>query len=190
MAESHVRLMTPDEFFLWQLDQDERYELVDGVPAPLREPPGASNVQDTIVVNCIAALGARLRGQPCRVASAATALRTSIRSARRPDVTVDCAPPRGDSYEAREPVVVFEVLSPSTRKIDPLAKLEEYRRHPSLRHILLVDPDTIAAKLTSRAEGGEWSDADLIGAEASIALTAIDVALPLGALYARLEMAG
>src|SRR5271167_997857 len=110
MAEAGLRLMTPEEFYLWQLDQDARYELVDGVPVPLRATAGASNVHDVILVNCIIELGTRLRGKPCRVASADTALRTSIRSSRRPDVMVDCAPPEVDSYEARRPRVVVEVL--------------------------------------------------------------------------------
>ena len=82
------------------------------------------------------------------------------------------------------------MLSPSTRKIDRFTKLEEYRRHPSVRHILLVDPDTISAKIYSRADEGAWSDVDLIGGEAIMELTAIEVAMPLGALYKRLEMAG
>jgi Uma2 family endonuclease len=188
MAEARVRTMTAEEFYLWQLDQDERYELVDGVPTPLRAMTGASNAHDVILVNCIIELGMRLRGKRCRVASADTALRTSIRSARRPDVTVDCAPPEAGSYEAHRPTAVVEVLSPSTRKIDRFTKLEECRRHPSLRHILLVDPDAIAAKLYSRADEGAWSDVDLIGKDAVIALPAIDVTLPLGALYERLDM--
>ncbi len=188
MAEAQVRTMTADEFYQWQLDQDERYELVDGVPAPLRAMTGASNAHDVILVNCIIELGTRLRGKPCRVASAETALRTSIRSARRPDVTVDCAPPEAKSYEAHRPTVVVEVLSPSTRKIDRFTKLEEYRRHPSLRHILLVDPDAVAAKLYSRVDEGAWSDVDLIGEDAVVSLPAIDVTLPLSALYERLDM--
>src|SRR6202166_1891884 len=79
---------------------------------------------------------------------------TPPRTARRPDVSVDCAPPRADSYEAHRPTVVIAVLSPSTRKIDRVTKLEEYRRHPSLRHILLIDPDAAAAKLYSRPHQG------------------------------------
>jgi Uma2 family endonuclease len=189
MAEPGLRLMTPDEFYKWQLDQDERYELVEGVPVPLRAMTGASNVHDVILVNCLADLHSRLRGKPCWVASADTALRTSIRNSRRPDVTVDCAPPDGKSYEARQPAVV-EVLSPSTRKIDRFTKLDEYRRHPTLRHILLIDPDRVSAKLYSRPEGGEWSDVDLLGKDAIIDFAAIDVSLPLGALYDRLEIAG
>ena len=189
MAEPGLRLMTPDEFFLWQLDQDERYELVEGVPTPLRAMTGASNVHDVILINCILELGDRLRGKPCRVASADTALRTSIRNCRRPDVTVDCAPPDEKSFEARRAAVVVEVLSPSTRTIDRFTKLDEYRRHPTLRHILLIEPASFAAKLYSRPEGGEWLDADLLGKNAVIDLAAIDVSLPLGSLYERLEIA-
>jgi Uma2 family endonuclease len=188
MAEPSLKLMTPDEFYIWQLDQDERYELVDGVPVPLRAMTGASNVHDVILVNCILELGNRLRGRPCRVASADTALRTSIRSSRRPDVTVDCAPPEAKSYEAQRPTVVVEVLSPTTRTIDRFTKLDEYRRHPTLRHILLVEPGSVASKLYSRPEGGEWTAVDLIGREAVIELAAIEVSLPLAALYDRLEM--
>jgi Uma2 family endonuclease len=84
--------------------------------------------------------------------------------------------------------VVIEVLSPSTLEIDRLTKLEEYRRHPSLRHILLIDPDAVAAKLYSRPDEREWSDVDLIGREAIVDLTAIEVALPMAALYERVDL--
>jgi Uma2 family endonuclease len=188
MAETQMRSMTPEEFYQWQLDQDERYELVEGVPVPLRAMTGARNVHDAILVNCIGELGSYLRGRPCRVASANTARRTAPRTARRPDVSVDCAPPRADSYEAHRPTVVIEVLSPSTRKIDRFTKLEEYRRHPSLRHILLIDPDAVAAKLYSRPDEGAWSDVDLIGRDPVVDLSAIEVALPLAALYERIDL--
>ena len=88
MAETRMRSMTTEEFYQWQLDQDERYELVEGVPVPLRAMTGASNVHDVILVNCIGQLGSHLRGRPCRVASANTALRTAPRTARCPDVSV------------------------------------------------------------------------------------------------------
>ncbi|MGO9740653.1 MAG: Uma2 family endonuclease [Roseiarcus sp.] len=140
--------------------------------------------------NCAGELHARLKGTPCRVAGADTALRTAIRTARRPDVTIDCSDPRDDSYESHRPTVVVEILSPSTSKIDRFTKLEEYRRHPTIRHILLVDPDIIAAVHYFRLEGGEGTDVELRGAEAVIEFTAIDVTLPLGALYDRLETPG
>jgi Uma2 family endonuclease len=64
MAETQMRLMTPEEFYQWQLDQDERYKLVEGVPVPLRAITGASNVHDVILINCIGQLYAHLRGKP------------------------------------------------------------------------------------------------------------------------------
>ncbi len=188
MADALRKLMTVEDFYIWQLDQDERYELVEGVPVPLRAMTGASNEHDTILVNCIGELHTRLRGKPCRVVSADTALRTSIRSTRRPDVMVECAPPQPRTYEARQPLVVIEVLSPSTRKFDLLNKLEEYRRMPTLRHILLIDPDLISAQHYARADEGEWSSRELRGRAALIAFDAIDVTLSLGALYDRLEV--
>ncbi len=107
MAETAKKLMTVDEFFLWCRDQDERYELVDGVPVPLRAMSGASTAHDAIAVNIIAAMHAQLRGTGCRPTTPDSALRTAIRRVRRPDVTIECAPPSTRSYEAIKPVAVF-----------------------------------------------------------------------------------
>ena len=42
MAETQMRSMTPEGFYEWQFDPDERHELVDGVPVPLRSMTGAT----------------------------------------------------------------------------------------------------------------------------------------------------
>jgi Uma2 family endonuclease len=104
--------MTADEFLLWNLTQDQRYELVDGQPVPLRAMSGASAFHDEIVVNIIAALRAKLRDAGCSPRTADTAVRTAIKRVRRPDVTIECSPPQAKTYEARNPVAVFEVMSP------------------------------------------------------------------------------
>ena len=81
MANVAYQTMSVDEFLVWQLDQEVRYELVEGHPVKMQT--GASNYHDVITVNVILALGNQLRGKPCRVATADTAIRTRIRSARR-----------------------------------------------------------------------------------------------------------
>lgn len=93
MASTATRLMSVEEFYLWCRDQEERYELVDGVPVPLRAMSGASTRHDAISVNIIGALFNQLRGTDCRPTTPDTAVRTAIRRIRRPDVTVECAPP-------------------------------------------------------------------------------------------------
>lgn len=183
MAEPQRRLMTVEEFFAWQLDQEERYELVDGVPVPLRGMTGASNAHDAIAVNIIISLGNQLRGGPCRVATADTAVRTTIRRVRRPDVTVECAPVDPASYEARAPKLLVEVFSPSTRRIDQVRKPEEYKRLPTLAAVLFIEPAQAQALLLSRQPDGTWLDTPFQGLDAVIPLPEIGASLRLRDAY-------
>jgi Uma2 family endonuclease len=183
MPEPQRRLLTPEEFFAWQEDQEERYELVDGVPVPLRGMTGASNAHDAVVVNTIVSLGNQLRGGPCRVATADTAIRTGIRNIRRPDVTVECAPIDPRSYEAHAPRLVVEALSPSTRHIDRIRKLEEYKRLPTLTMIMFLEPDLPQVLLLRRSERGEWRDESFRGLDAAVPLAELGASLSLRDIY-------
>ncbi len=130
MAAAAHKSMEADEFLAWQLRQEGRYELVDGIPLEMMT--GASGMHDRLVTNIIISLGNQLRGGPCRPTTADIAVRTRIRSLRRPDVTVTCDPPRGDVYEAQEPRMIVEVLSPSNTGLGWDRKMREYRRHRQL----------------------------------------------------------
>jgi Uma2 family endonuclease len=68
-----------------------------------------------------------------------------------------------DSYSPkttlRNPYLVVEVMSPSTKKFDRGEKLESYVRIPSLQHILFVDQDTVSVRAYSRSDkAGQWLD--------------------------------
>jgi hypothetical protein len=80
-----------------------------------------------------------------------------------------------------EPVLIVEVLSPSTEHIDRLRKLADYRTLPSVQEILIVFPDERRVELQRRTAEG-WRVEDLIG-QASITLGACDGPIPLEALY-------
>lgn len=175
--------MTADEFLVWNLTQDQRYELVDGVPVPLRAMAGASNYHDDIVTNVIVALGNKLRGSGCRPRTADTALRTAIKRVRRPDVTVDCGDSRADSYESNRPTAAIEVLSPSTRSIDAGVKLSEYLRHPTLRTIVQIDPDRMAVALFQRQPDGQWSEQILTASSDMISIAGTPATLTLAEVY-------
>jgi Uma2 family endonuclease len=183
MAEPQRQLMTIEEFFAWQEHQQERYELVDGVPVPLRGMTGASNAHDAIVVNIISSLHNQLRGGPCRVATADTAVRTAIRRLRRPDVTVECAPIDPASYEARAPKLLIEVFSPSTRRFDQVRKPEEYKRLPTVSALLFFEPGQPQALMLSRQPDGAWLDTPFEGLDAVIPLPEIGASLPLRDVY-------
>lgn len=183
MADPARRRMTPEEFFQWQLGQDGLYELVDGVPVPhVKMMTGASVQHDRATVNIIATLHSQLRGSGCRPTTDDVALRTSIATIRRPDVTVECGELVRDTYENRAPRLVVEVLSPSTTNIDRFRKLDEYRRHPSLAYILLVETRFPSAVLYRR-EGEAWLEESFEALGAVIDLPAIGARLALADIY-------
>lgn len=183
------RDMTADEFLIWNLSQDERYELVDGVPVPLHAMAGASNFHDDVVVSLIVLLGNKLK-PPCRPRTGDTALRTAIKRVRRPDVTVDCAPSRLNSYESSNPIAAFEVLSPSTKVIDASLKMAEYQRHPSLRTIVHLDPERIEVAVFQRDASGAWDTGKVLrDASDSIAVGTTGVTLTLAEIYAGITLA-
>ncbi len=190
MAERAPRLLSVEEFHDWQRHQDERYELVEGVPVPMRDPltgmTGASSQHDRITGNVLATLHAQLRGSPCWPATADLAIRTRIRSLRRADVLVTCDRPQPDVYEAAEPRMVVEVLSPSNKGLPWQRKLEEYRAHGKLVYLLLIDSEAPLATLIAR-DGSSWVASDFDGAEAMVELPMLACHLDMADVYQGIE---
>jgi Uma2 family endonuclease len=183
MADPALRRMTPEEFFAWQLGQDGLYELVDGVPVPhVKMMTGASAQHDRVTVNIIATLHQQLRGTGCRPTTDDIALRTSSATLRRPDGTVECGELVRDSYESRAPRLVVEVLSPSTSSVDRFRKLDEYRRHPTLRGILPVET-RFSSVLLYRRTGEAWEAESYEAVTEIIDLPVIGARLALADIY-------
>ncbi len=103
-----------------------------------------------------------------------------------PDVVVVCGPWQRDPEDDHtiiNPVVVVEVLSPSTQAYDRGEKLEHYKRIPTLRACLLVAHDRRELELWSRDDDGAWARA-LVGIGERLELVAVGVCLDVDALYA------
>lgn len=133
-----------------------------------------------------ATLLSQLRGGPCRVYSSDLRVRVSETGlATYPDVTVVCGPLEHDPESATtitNPIVVVEVLSPSTETYDRGDKLEHYRRIPSLREIVLVAYDKRRVELWQRHDGGGW-EATEAGAGQELTLASVDCRLSVDAIY-------
>jgi Uma2 family endonuclease len=80
-----------------------------------------------------------------------------------------------------EPVLVVEVLSPSTGQVDRWRKVADYRTLPSVQEILVVFSDERRVEVQRRTPDG-WRVEDLIG-QAEIALSCCDAPIPLDAVY-------
>lgn len=183
MPERATRRMSADEFLAWHERQEQRFELVDGVPVAMA---GARRRHDQVVVNALVALGVHLGTGSCRPFSSDTAVRISAHQVRYPDLGVDCGQFRDDALEADAPRLVVEVLSESTRAFDFVGKLEEYKSVPTLRDIVLVDTDEPKLIHWSRPADGPWAYRLVEGLDAAIEVPDLGIVLPLHALYAGL----
>ena len=133
---------TADEFIVWALEQPTgRFELDNGVVvamAPERANHGRAKARAWRALD--AAIAAR--GLACEAMPDGATVRIDDRTVYEPHALVRCGPPLpGDAIEADDPVVVVEVVSPSSRGIDKGAKLASYFSLPSIRHCLIVDTD-------------------------------------------------
>jgi Uma2 family endonuclease len=133
--------MNVDEYLDWTTTQPGRYELLDGMIVAM-SPEGAGHAERKAAVHAVLLAAIRARGLRCYALPDGMTVRINDTTAYEPDAVVYCGEKLASrAVEISEPVIVVEVLSPSTRHIDLAAKLADYFRLPSVSHYLIVDPD-------------------------------------------------
>lgn len=169
--------MTVAEFLRFEGDPDRRYELVDG---RLRSMAAASGEHGTITMNVGIEIDRRLERRPsCRVQGDA-GIRIGDDTFYVADVVITCNPePR--SQITRDPLLIVEVLSPSTRSDDKGRKLDDYKSLDSVAEIWLVDSERRAVQVWWRDPDG-WSGRDFVGA-ASFESRVLEDRIALDRLY-------
>lgn len=181
MAERALPIFrSTDEFLAWEERQAERYELVGGV---LRLMSGDTANHDLVAMNVARCLGNALAGGPCFVHGSNLKVRSPERAVMYPDVFVRCGANRGDAQVVDDPVLVVEVLSPSTQRGDLTLKRWAYQAIPTLQAILFVAADAAAIELSEREPDGSWRSRHYRGLEATVPLTALGVELPAAEIY-------
>jgi Uma2 family endonuclease len=129
-----------DAFLAWARQQPGRYELADGVVVAMA-PQRVRHAEVKFAVQLALRTGIRTAGLPCHMLPDGITVRVDARTCFEPDALVYCGPRLNpDVTEAPAPVIVVEVLSPSTGGIDTTQKLVGYFRVPSVRHYLILDP--------------------------------------------------
>ena len=174
--------MTVDEFLAWAEPQPGRYELIDGVVhAMTPERAAHADMKGAVYIALVTAL--RSRQIPCRAFPDGMTVRIDDMTAHEPDALVYCGsrlPP--DASEVPNPVIVVEVLSPSSRQIDAALKLANYFRLASVAHYLIINPD--APLVIHHARQADQSILTRIVREGSILLDPPGMSIEMDALYA------
>jgi Uma2 family endonuclease len=157
------------------------------------EMPGGSIEHGGIASNIIGELRATLRGTGCRVLTSDVKIYIDHKVRLYPDVTVVCGDLLVAPGEAlQNPVLVVEVLSPSTADFDKGEKFELYKQIESLRHVLFVEQDRAFVQHYAKNEADEWEIAgtfDDLMQSVPLSLKGKTVALALAEVYDLVEFA-
>lgn len=174
-------LLSVEEYLDGEERAEQRHEYLAGVVYAMA---GGTFEHSAIATNLLGLLHAQLRGHRCRPLNSDMKLRIRLADQTRfyyPDAQIVCRPnPPGDHFQD-EPVVVFEVVSESTRRIDEQEKRAAYLEIPTLNAYVLIEQDRPAATVWKRTGQGFVREV-YAGADAVIAFDEIAARLMLGEL--------
>src|ERR1700749_3919977 len=182
MPNTAEKLMSLEEFLAWEREQPERYEYAGGVITMMT---GGSAAHVTISLNLAIALKQALRGTGCRPFG--SDMRVIANDAvRYPDVSVTCHPVGDRDDDIPHPILVIEVISPSTEREDRGRKKFDYFATPSIQQYAIVEQDARRVDLYTRS-GDHWTD-EVVEGGAVLNLSSIGVEVSLDAVYEDTEL--
>ena len=172
------------EFLEWESEQTERHEFYQGEIFGM---VGGTARHNRVVLNLAARLDDHLVGTGCQVFAENMKVQLPAEGILYPDLMVTCAKAEaGDEQVVTDPVLIIEVLSPSTKGYDKRDKFILYRTLASLREYALIDPAQRQVEVFSLAEAGTWLFADQTKA-GELSLASIDFKLPMDAVFRGVE---
>ena len=181
-AQTHL---TSEEYLAWERKQPFKNEYYNGQIVAMS---GASRSHNRITVDITIQLGNQLMNSEREVFASEMRVRTSPEiSYFYPDVIVVCGEPRfeDDTFDTLlNPMLVIEVLSPSTAAFDRGEKFEHYKQIASLQEYILVSQNNVRVE-HYRRQGSQWIHNTFEHLEDMLPLASIECTLPLRAIYRR-----
>ncbi len=186
VALEHGWWVSPEEYLQGEELAETKHEYVGGVVSGMA---GAKNRHNQIARNILGELYGMLRGHTCEPFNSDAKVRIRNGDDVRfyyPDAMVVCELNPPEEVFQDRPVVLFEVLSESTARVDREEKLRAYQSIPSVRAYVIIESEGVGVTSYYRAsEGAEWAVESLDARGESIRLDSIGCTLSLEALYAR-----
>jgi Uma2 family endonuclease len=169
-----------EAYLAWENDQPDKHEFYRG---EVFARVGARRVHGRVQANLSRALGNILQGSGCQVFADSMKVQIDQDTVLYPDVFVTC---HRDDLKTdlifKAPLLVVEVLSPSTQSYDRSQKFALYRRITALQEYVLVDPDTRRVEAFRRNAQGQWVLDDMSDSGA-LRLPSIDAQVSFGDLF-------
>ncbi len=176
------RPMDSSAFLAWAEGREGRHELANGRVIMMT---GGSRGHALVFRGLAKALDRRLDATRWAVLTSDFAVRISPDTVRYPDVVVDATGAKLGDLAATAPVLIAEVLSPSSVTNDLGDKAREYLHLGSVAAYLVLSQDEPKAWVWVRDESGFPAGAEVIaGDEATIRIPELSIELPLSEIYA------
>jgi Uma2 family endonuclease len=182
--------MTVAEFLKWDSQDDLRYELVDGEPRAMAP---ASTLHGFLQNELGGLIGNQLpdTASGCEVVAnpGVVPRLLSEHNVRIPDLAVTCSPLAAGQATLPDPVLLIEILSPSNQA-KTWTNVWAYTSILSVREILVLRADRMAAELLRRTPQGEWPERPIAIAAGELVLESIGFRVAMADLYARTGLGG
>lgn len=181
--------MTEAEYLAFEAGSETKHEFVNGNVFAMT---GASFTHAVICQNCATTLATQLTDKPCTVVTNDVRVRVASKvSYRYPDVMVICG--EAEFYENHKdtlinPIVILEVLSPSTALVDRNEKLDEHMQIASLQEYVLVSQDNAKVERYLRQASGDWLYSKVIGLDGALDLPSLGCELALKTVYKKVAL--
>jgi Uma2 family endonuclease len=185
-AAKKLALISVEEYLAGELTSPVKHEFLGGVVYAMA---GGTVTNNLIASNILGTLHNLLRSRKCRAFNSDMKVRVRLPTHWRfyyPDCTVICRSNRPDDSFQDDPVVIFEVVSKSTRRTDEGEKKDAYLTIPSLDAYVIVEPHSAKVVVHRRTESGFVAEV-YEGLDTTIRFQEIGVDLPLAEIYAEVE---
>lgn len=180
--------MTPDEYLAMERQSEFRSEYLDGEMYAMS---GSSREHNLIVTNLSREISSQLLGHPCETYTNGQRVHIPTESYVYPDLVVACGKPHFQDQQfdsLLNPILIIEVLSPSTEAYDRGKKFEHYQAIPFVAEYILVAQDKPRIEQFLRQDSNRWLLTAYSGLATRIVLPSIGCELALAEVYERIDL--
>ncbi|MGI8468883.1 MAG: Uma2 family endonuclease [Pyrinomonadaceae bacterium] len=149
--------------------------------------PDSDVDHNRIAGNLLTALAIHLRNSIYEVFHSQIKVRAAENVIYYPDILVSCEENPENPYFRNRPILIIEVASPSTEKIDRREKLLFYQQMPSVQEYAIVDQHKINIELHRRQPDGRWITYYFDESDTEIEFQSVKLTLPLNEIYRRVR---
>lgn len=182
------RFMTEQEYLAFEDASLQKHEYFQGEVFAMA---GASNQHNEIFTNLFGELTFRLKTKLCRPYGSDKRLKIPQNQLYTyPDISIYCntSTPFETANNSKEPTVLIEILSESTKDYDRGRKFKFYRDIGALKEYILIDSESISVENFRLNPSNHWELEEYKSIEQNLVISTLDITIPLREIYAHTEL--